>query len=149
MGVYKNYFCEKRRLGFLRKFNRVLCLKSNSRPKEYMKNLFNEIYPEGKFIEIDNNFKKYKEYFENNKIILLYPDSIGIGFEKIEKYLKGSKVYVLNGRKRKFKLSKGMKIRMKLRRFLERTMFLEFIFIPIFIISTAIFLFMDLLRGRL
>jgi SAM-dependent methyltransferase len=63
-----------------------------------------------------------------DKVVLLYPDAIGQGFEEIEAVVQGlEEVYVINGRKRVFRLTPGILKELRARRRLEKYFILEII----------------------
>ncbi len=140
-------------------FSKIICRylkamhsKANPRNESYMRELALEHYHDAMFLNysIENNCSKLKSA---SKIVLLYPDATGIGFNKIEKEVfsivnNSSKVCVLNGRRRKFKLGKKERYMLLVRRILEKTMFFEFVFIIVFLIVTPFFLIFDWIRGR-
>ena len=85
-----------------------------------------------------------------DSVILLYPDAIGHGYDKIESIVLGSakQVYILNGRKRLFELTGEMLKKLRIRRILEKCFILEISFAVIFpFISAPFFLYEYLTRG--
>ncbi len=111
------------------KLYRVVCQRSNPRSKDYMMELLHDKFPDAKLIDL-----KKKHY--GCKIILLYPDSIGIGFRKIESILKmyNNEIIVLNGRKRVFALKPSVHKQLLLYRFLEITFLPEILITPFFVL---------------
>ena len=56
----------------------VVCQRSNSRSKEYMLTLLREKFPGAELIDLEQPRPP-------GRIVLLYPDAIGLGWGKIEK----------------------------------------------------------------
>jgi hypothetical protein len=114
--------------------------------------LFAERYPEGTFLNIDQTVDWRKQAEEADKIILLYPDSIGLGFAAIESEITRLKkpwagVRVLNGRRRDFLLNEATRRRLRWRRFLERTMIVEFSVMVVMLVVTPFLVVADFVRG--
>lgn len=134
--IYDNSFFQKKPYWMPRKLYRVVCQRSNPRSKEYMQNLLYENFPDIELVD-------FKHLSSSTKIILLYPDSIGLGWKKIETRLQAQakEITVLNGRKRIFKLSFSVHKKLLLRRFLELTFLPEMFFTPfIFLYGISIFI---------
>lgn len=124
-----------------RKLHEVVCLRANPRSEEYMKRLAHEMYPHAEFVtEIPD--------FTGAEIVLLYPDSIGLGFGGVERLLKSKNqnLVVLNGRRRTFNLTFAVHKNLLLLRFLEITFLPEILSTP-FVLLYGVFLALrDLLR---
>jgi len=91
-----------------------------------------------------------KRIGESDSLILLYPDAIGQGYDKIESVVleSGKQVYVLNGRKRYFELTGETLKGLKVRRILEKCFLLEILFSILFpFISVPYFLYEYLTRS--
>lgn len=135
------------------KYRRALWFKANPRDESYMRRLFYESYPEGKFINVDNDLAWANQLKAADVVVLLYPDAIGHGYSRIEKIaedscLRWATLRVLNGRKRDFVLSMSTKLGLKVRRGLEQSMLLEFTILLPFIAMTLLLLVFDLIRGQ-
>src|SRR5262252_5671395 len=83
-------------------YSRALWLKSNPRNQAYMEELFAQHYPDGLFINADEEDDWPNQVTEADIIVLLYPDAIGIKFLPTESVVKKTKntwatVRVLNG----------------------------------------------------
>ncbi len=134
-------------------YRRAVWLKANPRSQSYMKELFSERYPQGRFINVDEQ-SGWTEYVSSaDTVVMLYPDSIGIGFSPIESTVKKQKktwavVRALNGRRREFLLKRQTARQLRLRRFLERSMLGEAVAVVAFMAITPLFLVSDLVRGR-
>ena len=134
-------------------YRRAVWLKANPRSRSYMKELFLERYPQGRFINIDEQ-RGWTEYVSGaDTVVMLYPDSIGIGFSPIESAVKKHKktwavVRALNGRRREFLLRRQTTRQLRLRRFLERSMLGEAVAVIAFLAITPLFVVSDLVRGR-
>ena len=122
-------------------YRRTLWWKSNPRGPDYMRALFAERYPDGTLHEGDAPPAA-------DVTVLLYPDAIGLGFAPLERRLRGRTLRVLNGRRRDFALDERAQRELALRRFLERTMLVEAIALPLFLILAVPMLVFDLVRGR-
>ena len=107
------------------KLYRVVSQRSNPKSREYMITLLNQKFPDAELVEVS-------QLYSNDKIILLYPDSIGLGWKKIEANLmqKFQVITVLTGRKRLFDLNSTVHRRLLFRRFIEVTFLPEILFMP-------------------
>ena len=103
----------------------VVCQRSNSRSKEYMLTLLREKFPGAELIDLEQPRPP-------GRIVLLYPDAIGLGWGKIEKRVKiqTQHLTVLNGRKRVFDLIPSVHRKLLLHRFLEITFLPEILLMP-------------------
>lgn len=154
IGIYfsswrQNYGSSLREL-----YNKNVWIKANPRDEEYMKNLFLEKYPQGTFLNVNNEHDWEKHISSADTILLLFPDSIGIGFCKVESIVfkykkKWASVRVINGRKREFLINRVTKKDLYLRRFIERSLLVEFMALIGFLVLTPVFLIFDWVRGRL
>jgi hypothetical protein len=124
------------------KLYRVVCQRANPRSKEYMLNLLHEKFPEAEFIDLEHPPSP-------GKVILLYPDSIGLGWGKIENRLKIQiqNIIVLNGRKRVFEFTSSVQRTLLLRRFLEMTFLPEILLTPFVLFYGALVATKDKFRG--
>jgi hypothetical protein len=127
--------------------------KANPRSREYMRNLFEERYPGGVFVDVAATPAWREPLAAAGTIVLLYPDAIGLGCGATERAVRGAlapgaDLRVLNGRRRDFALDGGTRRALALRRLLERSMLAELLFIPVFLCVTPVLLAIDLLRGR-
>ncbi|CAO5679945.1 MAG: hypothetical protein HEEMFOPI_01367 [Holosporales bacterium] len=125
------------------KLHRVVCQRSNPRSRKYMINLLKENFPDAEIIDETHSYP-------HEQIILLYPDSIGLGLRKTEKKLitQVKNVTILNGRKRVFQLTPSVHKTLLLRRFIEMTFLPEILITP-FIVLYGIFLaILDKFRGK-
>ena len=122
----------------------VVCGRANPRSKEYMLKLLAEKYPDVKLI----NSEKLSN--ELSVVILLYPDSIGLGKSSLEGTIlkKTKQVFIINGRGRFFPLTKSIYFKLRFLRFLEITFFSELIFIPIILFFATSYALFDKVRSR-
>jgi hypothetical protein len=120
---------------------RTLWWKSNPRDSEYMRSLFEERYPGAPLHEGSDPPAA-------DTTVLLYPDAIGLGFAPLERKLAGRDVRVLNGRRREFALDADTRRALRFRRFLERTMLVEAVALPLFVLLALPMWVFDALRGR-
>ena len=133
-------------------YRRAVCLKANPRAEEYMRALFAERYPEGRFVTTGGDDWR-RELPAADTVVLLYPDASGINFSRVEDEVMRAKktwatVRVLNGRRRDFVLSRATRRALRRRRFVERTMLGEALAVLIFAAATPFFVASDLIRGR-
>lgn len=127
--------------------------KANPRGEDYMRELFAERYPQGEFINVDKSNEWRTRVRDADTIVLLYPDSVGLGFGRLEKDIgrlrkTWSSVRVLNGRRRDFLLNSGTVLGLRTRRILEWGMAGEMLALIPFIFMTPVLLAVDWVRGR-
>lgn len=137
---------------FSSRFMKAVRSKSNPRDEAYMRDLLDQRYPDAELVRYgeacDNN-----KFQQADKLVLLYPDAIGLGFGSLEKEIfdlidEATELHILNGRRRDFLLDKKVYRSLRLRRFLEKSMLGEFAFTLVFIAVTPFFLVIDWMRGR-
>ena len=140
--LFDNSFFENKPWWMPYKLYRVVCQRANPRNKSYMLALLAEQFPTAKLVQI-NNIPQ-----DATHLILLYPDAIGLGWSEVEKACLRYKhnIQVLNGRKRLFDFNSKIYNKFKYKRFLEKTMLLEFCFAPILIVAGAVLACKDKLR---
>lgn len=130
----------------------VQYIRTRIRPRDesYMKKLFMEHYPRGAFLNVSRD-KDWRTVIEQaEQIVMLYPDGNGSGFSALEVQTirlkkKTANLYVLNGRRRSFRLTRSVRWQLKLRRFMEQAMIAQICFTVLFFILTPIFWCIDLL----
>jgi len=137
----------------LKRFKKAVWVKSNPRSENYMEELFRRLYPDGEFVAVNNPSDAKRAAINSDKVVLLYPDSIGLGFSRVEQSVKSTiqphcELRVLNGRTRDFILNGPTLRSLKLRRFLEKTMLGELLVGSIILALTLPLLLIDLVRGR-
>lgn len=141
--IFDDAFFRKKPWWLPKKLYQVVVSRANSREKAYMHALLLEKFPKAKLIEAEH----IPQDAEN--IVLLYPDSIGLGWTPIEgKMKKYPNIYILNGRKRYFLLTIKTKIGLRLKRLLEITFLPELVFAPFLITLSIVWAMSDILRGR-
>lgn len=121
--------------------------KSNPRSREYMENLFSRRFPNGKLLEKT----QLRSVLGSATIVLLYQDSIGLGWTFTEFRLRirlRSKLVVLNGRGRLFELTLRDQLRLVLKRFLEKSMIPEVLFTVLFLPILPFVAAVDWMRGK-
>jgi hypothetical protein len=133
-------------------YRRGVQYKANPRDEAYMRALFAERYPDGVLIRADHAAWR-REVAGADTIVLVYPDSIGLGFRRIESAVRraarpGATVRVLNGRRRDFEWTAAVRRQLYVRRMLERTMAVELVSVFAFLVVTPCLLAADLVRGR-
>ena len=127
--------------------------KANPRSSAYMRALQQERVADAEWVDTGSDRDWRNRVDETDSIVLLFPDSIGLGFGKLEQEVFARKpdwadVRVLNGRRREFRLNGAVRLGLRIRRFLEWTMLPELLFIPVFMVLTLMFWAMDTMRGR-
>lgn len=127
--------------------------RANPRSADYMRALLQEHFPTAEWLNTSVDTDWIQRISRADTIILLYPDAIGLGFAGIERIIATQKsvwtnVHVLNGRRRCFHLNSATRRGLRLRRVLARTMFVEFLMLPIFVIATPVLWVIDAMRGR-
>ena len=136
-----------------RLYRKAIWYRANPRNAEAMRRLLARWRPDARFIDIDDVPDWLNAVAGADHIVLLYPDSIGLGFSSIEIAVRrrkraGAAISVLNGRGRQFLLDGRMSRRLVLHRLLEKTMLGEAAFTLLFLLTTPIVLAVDLARGR-
>jgi hypothetical protein len=134
-------------------FAKTVWYKANPRNEDYMKALFLQGYPNGEFVNADSATDLAGIIRQAQAIVFLYPDSTGLGFERIETLVaqnagKGIPVLVLNGRRRKFLLDRRARKDLRWRRLIEKFMLGEVIITVFFLAATPFLFLYDLIRGR-
>ncbi len=134
-------------------YQRAVWFKSNPRGASAMEQLFLELFPDGRFVDVAKTNGWRREAADCDTVVLLYPDAIGLGFGAIERQVlrnrtRNGRTRVLNGRKRDFLLTPTVRRGLRLRRILERTMAGELLFALVFLAATPLMLGIDLVRGR-
>ena len=134
-------------------YRRAVWLKANPRDEAYMRALFAERYPAGVVVNAGEGDDWRREVAAADTVVLLYPDSTGIGFAGLEREVaRVSKTWAtvraLNGRRRDFVLSRATRRELRRRRLIERAMLGEAAAILLFAAATPLLVASDLLRGR-
>lgn len=127
--------------------------KANPRDADYLRALVAGRHPDAEWVEVGPEADWEARVAAADRVLLLYPDAIGLGFSRIEARLAGAvrpgcAIDVLNGRQREFHWDSAAKGALRRRRFLEWTMLPELLFLPAFLVATPILWTIDLLRGR-
>jgi hypothetical protein len=137
----------------LQQYRYAVWYKANPRGAPYMRALLQDRYSDAEWVDVQDEPGWAGRVSDADAVVLIYPDSIGLGFGPIERAVFARKrreatVHVLSGRRRSFRLDRSTRITLRLRRFLERTMLVEFLFVPIFVIVTPVLLVFDAMRER-
>ena len=134
------------------KWKKLIFLKSNPRDFAYMERLFAEQYPEATVVDATRDADWACSIRDAKQVVLLYPDSIGLGFKPIEEQVlslaPGAEIQVLSGRRRSFTFDSATSSALRWRRLLSYTMFPEFCMTVVFLIWTPVLLIVDLARGK-
>jgi len=144
IGIYYDVFFQKKPLFLSPKLWEVICHRANPRSFAYMKEVFEAFYPEGEIVLLENLPSKV------DKVILLYPDAIGLGQGSIESRLRrnNAPIFILNGRRRHFELTNYMRNKLRVKRFLESSFLCEVFFTPFIIILGMLAALKDRIMGR-
>lgn len=134
------------------RFRKSIFSRANPRSAEYMRALCEEQWAGAQIISADSATAQ-DSIRRADVIVILYPDAIGQGFASVESdvvRLKHNKaeIRVLNGRRRDFPLSPVTLRGLRLRRFLERIMLGEWLFLVLFLLTTPVLLLIDWATGR-
>ncbi len=139
--LFNDSFFKEKPWWMPQKLYRVVCHRSNPRSKEYMLDLLREKFPDAEIVDINQTRSP-------GKTILLYPDSIGLGWRKIEsRLIHKHEVEVLNGRRRVFEFTPSLRRMLLLRRFLEMTFLPEMLLTPFVLFYGAFVATKDKFRG--
>jgi hypothetical protein len=126
--------------------------KANPRTSDYMKALFAQRYPGAKFLDTGAGPISAATLAGSSKIVLLYPDSIGLGYSKVERSVASNAshatIEVLNGRRRQFAFDRKSRWALRYRRFLEWTMLIECLAGIVLLLATPLLLLIDFIRGK-
>ena len=131
---------------------KAVWFKANPRSSDYMKALFAERYPGATFLDTGAGPISVATMVGSSKVVLLYPDSIGLGYSAIERGIarnaSHAAVEVLNGRRRQFAFDRRSRWALRCRRFLEWTMLIECFAGVILLLATPFLLLIDFVRGK-
>jgi hypothetical protein len=130
---------------------RGLITKANPRSPDYMRARFAEAEPGGRLVSPGPGLSA--ELQGADRVLLLYPDAIGLGWEGIERAVRqavpaGAAIEVLNGRRRRFALDARTHRALRVRRALERGMVGELVMAPLVVALALVLWPLDALRGR-
>ena len=132
-------------------WRKAVWFKANPRNAAYMRERLAERWPDADFVDA-NTDPWIAALASADKIVLLYPDAIGIGFAGIERQIRAlaprAAIHVLNGRRRSFELDAKTRRALALRRFLGRSMVVELCFGAALVLVTPFLLAADLVAGR-
>lgn len=132
--------------GLLRRYRVMVEYKANPRDEAYLRELFAERYPDGRI-------GTPADAAAAERVVLLYPDAIGLGWRQVERRIGAAarrdvELRVLNGRRRDFALDRRTRRQLAVRRFAETTLVGEAAMTAAFLAVTPLLLAYDLLRGR-
>ena len=127
----------------LQQYRYAVWYKANPRSAAYMRALQQEHFPDAQWVDTQEQPDWASKISRADSIVLLYPDSIGLGFGAVERSVFARKpgpatVDVVNGRRRSFRLDPSTRAGLRLRRILECSMLAEFLFVPVFIVVTPV-----------
>jgi len=141
--LFNNAFFQRKPWWMPQKLYDVVCQRSNPRTKDYMLHLLYEKFPDAELISECLSLP-------SSRVILVYSDSIGLGWGKLEKKClkQFTEVQVLTGRKRIFDLTLLERCKLMFRRFFEITFFFELIIMPFLLIYGSILAIKDKIIGH-
>lgn len=157
VGIFHDHWVRIRQLptSFRNPFGlwmKAVWYKANPRSSEYMKALFAERYPGATFLDAATAPIPAAVMAGSSKVVLLFPDSIGLGYSAIERTVardaSDAAVEVLNGRRRQFPFDRRARWALRYRRFLEWTMLLECLAGVALLLATPFLLLFDFMRGK-
>ena len=133
-------------------WRRAMWFKANPRSAAYMRARLEEHWPEARLVEAAADAQWADRLSDADRVVLLYPDAIGIGFGPIERRLlrlvpRGT-ITVLNGRRRAFPLDPATHGLLLLRRCLERSMIVECVVGALILVLTPVLFLVDFAQGR-
>ena len=139
--------------GPLAKYRRVVWYTAAPRTEQYMRELFRAVVPGGLFLNIRTDHDWGQRAAAADLVVLLYQDSIGLGFWPLERKIRRLRkdwaaVRVLNGRRREFVLTPSVIAALRFRRVLSRLLVGEALFTAAFVLATPVFLLHDVFRRR-
>ncbi len=139
--IFNDSFFQKKPGWMPEKLYRAVCQRANPRSKAYMLTLLYEKFPEAELIDLE-------QPRSSAKIVLLYPDAIGLGWGKIEERIKAEtkNPIVLNGRRKVFDLIPSVHRKLLLYRFLEITFLPEILLMPFILLYGALIAIKDKFR---
>ena len=146
IAVFDNHFYENKPRYLPDKLYRAICNRANPRTKKYMELMLKKTFPGIKiYLKSDLDSLGFSE-----NIILLYPDSIGLGWGKLESKCRRmcQHITILNGRGRTFLLDQATRRELKIKRFLEISFFLELITMPLICLYGLLLAISDKLVGN-
>lgn len=133
-------------------WRKAVWYKANPRSADYMQALLAERYPHATFLNIGSNTLTPGVLGGASKVVLLYPDAIGLGFTPVEhsvaRQASQAAVEVLNGRRRQFAFDAASRRALRSRRFLEWTMLVECLTGIVILLATPFLIFADFVRGK-
>ena len=146
-------FLRPRRFLPLAQYRYAVWYKSNPRSADYMQALLRERHPDATWVDARSGTEWQAPVARADRIVLLYPDAIGLGFGGLEREVAFRRrtwatIEALNGRRRQFRLNGATRLGLRLRRAIEWSMLGEFLFLPIFAVVTPVLMAVDALRGR-
>ncbi len=135
-------------------YHKGVHFKSNPRTFEYLTSKLKDKITNSDVVILTDMADLEKIDFDAyEKIILLYPDSTGLGWYAIERIIlknvnEMKNIYIINGRGRKIVFNKLNLMSLRIKRCLERSLLGEIIFTVFFIVSTPFLLIKDLINGK-
>jgi hypothetical protein len=146
-GLWGNYFG--------RRMNTFLRVQSAPRTLEYSKQILGELMPE---VESIVSIESPSELAAMNwhsieTLVLLWPDSNGLGWGKVERLLRAhlssvSEIWIINGRRRRLKFGGRTYRRLLWRRRIEQSLIVNLLCTGSLLTLGSFFWAADLFRGR-
>jgi hypothetical protein len=137
----------------IRKLAALTNFQRNPRSMEYMEMLLRANWPGRiRLVQIKTDRRvPALNLADYSRVVLLWPDSNGMGWRKIERQLSGiqhGSIVVLNGRNRTFEFYGPTFRKLRMRRLIEKSHVDKIIFCVALAILTPSIWFVDFLRGR-
>jgi hypothetical protein len=131
---------------------RVSQYKRNARDLPYMVDLAAKFLPPHHEIVAASEVVS-SHLHKADDVVLLWPDGSGFGWFRIEMMVREFKrreanVFVLNGRRRYFPLTRSVYVEYLIRRIAERFWIGEIVFTVLFLLISPIYVAIDLLKGK-
>ena len=133
-----------------RALRRGLAYRANPRPPGYMEALVADREPGAELVRTSD--PGWEDAVRDaDRVVLLYPDSIGLGYGALERRLAAAgraPGAALIGRRRSFALDSPSLRALRARRLLERSLVAELAGLALLAVATPVLVAWDVLRGR-
>ena len=119
-----------------------------------MQALFKRRFPDQDFVPFSGDLAVLKDTIrERSTIVIVFPDAIGHGLAKVEKYLlrntgKQQQLLALSGRGREFPINASVLRQLRLRRLLEKLPIADCLLLTGMLLISPFCLLFDSLRGN-
>ena len=140
--------------GLVRKMDRHVLYRRNPRGRDYMFSVASEKFPEfGPAALVSPDEIDGVDWSSIAQIVFVWTDANGLGWSPVEKHIfraanQGTRLVVLNGRRRIFDLTRREWRTLRRRRLLEKTFAMDLAATAAFLVVTPFLLVLDLARGK-